>query len=265
MECLGDSTIPAGDKMAMLIRSEIVNHNFAAEQTLNDLHSHPWFGCMVELADLPSLHQRRSEVREERAETLAYLRDRGGNPLMDLLRTGKNASAYEACFDENVFAMAAVPSSKVEAKLAEIQQVPRAQLHPESLRIAVYEAFCRRNEWLASGWSANFAQQTSLVVNPIRHKSQLARDAIMTRRDRVRGIDASEHPWILMSVESLTLAVLARLEAHGRIGGQYLNRGLLGDWATMAQLCPTMVANDLLIAEAVVLYERRGDLTGEDA
>jgi hypothetical protein len=69
---------------------------------------------------------------------------------------------------------------------------------------------------------------------------------------------------MLMSLESLTLAFLARLEAHGRIGGQYLNSGLLADWARLAQLCPTMVANDLLIAEALILYDRRGDLIGED-
>ncbi|WP_249383794.1 hypothetical protein, partial [Mycobacterium sp. DBP42] len=60
------------------------------------------------------------------------------------------------------------------------------------------------------------------------------------------------------------LALLARLEACGRIEGRYLNTGLLGDWAQLAQLCPTMVANDLLIAEAAVLYGRRGDLTGDD-
>ena len=265
LECLGDSTIPAGDKLSMLIRSEIVNHNFAADETLNDLHAHPWFGCMVELADLPSLYKRRHEVREERAETLAYLRDRGGTNLMDLLRTGKDAAAFHACFDQNVFAMTAVPHAQVEAKLASIEKVPRPQLHPESMRIGVYEAFCGRSEWLSSGWSKNYAAQTSAVLTPIRRASQRAYQAIDVRLERVNKIDASEHPWILMSAQSLTLALLARLEAHERIGGQYLNRGLLGDWATMALLCPTMVANDLLIAEALVLYDRRGDLTGEDA
>jgi len=82
------------------------------------------------------------------------------------------------------------------------------------------------------------------------------------RSDRVRGMDVVEHPWMLMAVQSLTLAFLARLEAHGRISGQYLNSGLLAEWARLAQLCPTMVANDLLIAEALMLYDRRGDLIG---
>lgn len=264
LECLGDSTIPVGDKMAMLIRSELVNHNYSAEDTLNKLHWHPWFGCMVEIADLPSLYQRRNEARAERTETMAYLRDRGGEPLMELLRTGKSTWLETACFDAKVFTMSSVPSDRVEARLQEIQAVPRAQLHPETLRAGVYEAFCRRSEWIAIGWSRSFEQQTSFVINPIKRASSIAYENITMRSDRIRGIDVSEHPWMPMSVQSLTLAFLARLEAHGRIGGQYLNTGLLAEWANLAQLCPTLVANDLLIAEALVLHDRRGDLIGED-
>ncbi|WP_231991905.1 hypothetical protein [Mycobacterium sp. ACS4331] len=264
LECLGDSTIPAGEKMAMLIRSELVNHNFSTEETLNELHWHPWVGCMVELADLRSLFIRRNEVAAERSETLAYLRERGGAVLIELLQTGRTTRSREASFDSRVLEMSVVPVNRVEAKLKEIQQVPRAQLDSDSLRVGVYEALCRRTEWMSSGWSPNFAKQTALVVNPIKHASLRAHEAITLRIDRLQGIDLSERPWMLMSVESLTLAFLARLEAHRRIEGRYLNSGLLGDWARLAQLCPTMVANDLLIAEAVVLYQRHGDLTGED-
>ena len=61
-------------------------------------------------------------------------------------------------------------------------------------------------------------------------------------------------------MQSLTLAVAARLMAYGRMKESYFNSGLLGEWAQLALLCPTMVANDLLIAEAVVLYDRRGNV-----
>lgn len=264
LECLGDSTTPAGDKMATFVRSELVNHSFAAEETHNELHTHPWFGCMVELADLPSLFHRRHKVRAERAETLAYLRERGGAPLMELLQTGKMARFDDAGFTPAVLELSSVPGNKVHAKLTEIQQIPKAQLHPESLRAGVYEGLCYRSEWMASGWSANFATQLDLVRNPIKKASRLAYETVSLRFDRLRGVDTEQHPWMLMSVQSLTLALLARLEAHNRIGGQYLNRGLLDDWACIAQLCPTLVANDILIAEALVLYDRRGDLTGED-
>lgn len=264
LECLGDSTIPAGEKMAMLIRSELVNRDYSVAQTLNELHTHPWFGCMVELADLPSLYRRRREVREERAETLAYLRDRGGYPLTDLLRTGKSSRLADASFDSTIFRLSFVPGIKIEEKLREIKQVPHPQLAPENLRAGVYEGLCRRSEWMTSGWSANFAQQLDLVLTPIKRASRLAHEIIHMRLDAVRGIDVSEHPWILMSAQSLTLSFLARLEAYRRIKTYYLNSGLLRDWARMAQLCPTMVSNDLLIAEAAVLYDRRGDLIGED-
>lgn len=264
LECLGDSTIPAGDKMAMFVRSKLVNHSFTAEETLNDLHSHPWFGCMVELADLPSLFRRRHDVPAERAETLAYLRDRGGEPLTEILSTGKTSRFDAASFDSSVLEMSFIPGNRVESKLREIQLVPRAQLHYENLRAGVYEALCRRSEWMTSGWSINFAQQVAYVRKPIKRAALLADEAISMRLDRLRGVDVEEHPWMLMSVESLTLAFLARLEAYGRVEGRYLNSGLLGDWAQLAQLCPTMVANDLLIAEAAVLYQRRGDLIGED-
>jgi len=263
LETLGDSTIPAGDKMAMLIRSELVNQNFSVENTLNPLHTHPWFGCMVELADLPSLYHRRDEVPEERAETLAYLGDRGGGPLIELLRTGESSRLVDASIDRTIFQTSTIGTVQVEEKLREIKQVPRPQLDPTNLRAGVYEGLCRRSEWLRSGWSLNLAQQLDLVLTPIKRSSDRAYKMIRARRELVRGIDWDEHPWILMSVQSLTLAFLARLEAYGRINGTYLNSGLLRDWASMAQLCPTMVANDLLIAEAVVLYDRRGDLVGD--
>lgn len=265
LECLGDSTISANDKMAMLIRSELVNHNFTAEDTSNELHPHPWFGCMVELADLPSLHHRRHKVPAERAETLAYLRDRGGEPLTELLRTGKTAKFHDTCFDSSVLELSFVPGNRIESKLHEIQQVPHAQLDHANLRSGIYEGLCRRAQWGAFGWSSNFEQQLSMVVTPIKRASRLAHETITMRLDGVRGIDTVEHPWMLMSAQSLTLAFLARLEAYGRIEGRYLNSGLLRDWAQMAKFCPTMVANDLLIAEAIVLYDRRGDLIGEDA
>ncbi|MEX7468581.1 hypothetical protein AB4Z39_02605 [Mycobacterium adipatum] len=265
LECLGGSTISASDKMAMLIRSELVNHNFTADNTSNELHPHPWFGCMVELADLPSLYHRRDKVPAERAETLAYLRDRGGEPLTELLRTGKTAKFHDTCFDSSVLELSFVASGRIESKLAEIQQVPHAQLDHANLRAGVYEGLCRRAQWGAFGWSSNFEQQLSMVLTPIKRASRLAHEAITMRVDRVRGIDTAEHPWMLMAAQSLTLAFLARLEAYGRVEGRYLNSGLLKDWAQMAKFCPTMVANDLLIAEAVVLYDRRGDLIGEDA
>lgn len=265
LECLGDSTIAAGSKMALVTRSKLMIRNFAIEETLNDLHAHPWFGCMVELADLTSLYLRRDKVSTERAETLAYLQDRGGNALIELLATGVTSAFADSCIDSTIVRRSGEPLTLVEAELRELQRVPLPQLHPDNLRAGLLEALLRRGEWMDSGWSASFAQQANFLINPIKiARMSHSYQAISTRMDAIRGVDESKHPWSLMGVQSLTLAVAARLMAYGRLKGSYFNSGLLADWAQLASLCPTMVANDILIAEALVLHDRRGNVIGED-
>jgi hypothetical protein len=263
LNCLGNSTIPLQDKMAMLVRTELVNRSFATDDTANVLHSDPWFGCMVEISDLPSLYARRREVRWERAETLGYLRNKGGDLLMELLQSGKADGLHEGCYDKNVFAMSTMPSEQVDAILREITLVPGPLLHADTRFSAAFQAFCQRDEWSSRGWSQSFAAQTSFVLGPIKRASLLAYNAIKIRSDRLAGIDVAENPWMLMSLQSLTLAVLARLEAHGRVSGQYLNSGMLMSWTKLAQLCPNLVATDLLLAEALVIHDLRGNLVGE--
>ncbi len=264
LNCLGNSTIPLHDKMAMLVRSELVNRSYATADTANELHSDPWFGCMVEISDLPSLYRRRREVRWERAETLGYLTNKGGDLLMELLRCGKADGLNEGCFDQSVFAMSAMAPEQVDAILREIALVPGPLLHADTRFSAAFQAFCQRDEWSVRGWSQSFAAQTSFVLDPVKRASLLAYNAIKIRSDRLEGIDVAANPWMLMSLQSLTLAVLARLEAHGRVGGQYLNSGMLLGWATLAQLCPNLVATDLLLAEAMITHDLRGNLVGEN-
>lgn len=236
LEGLGNSTIPLHDKMSMLIRTELVNRSYASPETLNELHADPWFGCMVELADLPSLYQRRQKNRDERAETLGYLSDKGGELLIELLRSGKIDALHEGCFGRNVFRLASMPPDQVEGLMREVELIPGPLLHPDTRFTATYEAFSQRTAWMRSGWSESFATQTSFVLSPVRRASALAYDAISIRSDLLEGLDVSEHPWMLMSLQSLTLAFLARLEAHGRIPGQYLNFGMLMAWASLAKL-----------------------------
>lgn len=259
---LGNSSIALHDKMAMLIRSELVNKSFSADVTLNEMHVDPWFGCMNELADLPILVHRRKDAPEEWKETLAYLTDKGGAPLMNILRSGRTAVAVEAAFDERVFAMASAPVGKVVAAVRERSLVPRPLLEYDTRRLGAYAAFLERRAWLESGWSKNFAVQLDMVLTPIKRASAMAHDAITMRRDRVKSVDLETDPWMLMSVHSLTLAFLARLEACGRVDGSYLDTGLLTVWSRFAELCPSMVATDLLMAEALTLFERKGNLIG---
>ena len=141
LEGLGNSTVALHDKMAMLIGSELVNQRFATSFTLNELHADPWFGCMVEISDLPSLRNRKGDVAEERAETLAYLRDKGGDTLMDALAKGKEAGLDAGCFDRSVFRMDAMPVGQVEELLAGLRLVPGALLDDDTRVAGAVEAF----------------------------------------------------------------------------------------------------------------------------
>lgn len=263
LENLGNSSIPLQDKMAMLVLSELANRSYATNFTLNDLHADPWFGCMTELSDLPVL-AHKSGVAEERRETIGYLADKGGTTLTALLRAGDLTPVADACFDDAIFSMRHAPVANVIRTVRERALLPRPLLDRDRRRVGCYEAFLQRHAWMNSGWSANFCTQLEFVVKPVAKASKTALQAITARTARLEAIDVVDDPWMLMSVHSLTLALLARLEACGRINGTYLNKGLVGQWARMAELCPTMVSTDLMMAEALILHDRKGDLIGEE-
>jgi len=263
LEGLGDSLIAVADKMAMLVGTELVRRSYAGSDTFNELHADPWVGCMVEIADLPFLFHRRRENIEERAQTIGYLTEKGGTPLIDALRTGRAVGLREGCFDRSVLMMDSWPAEAVQRVLLELQLIPGPLLHPDSRVAAIVDAFRARTQWMESGWSQSFAVQTAFALTPIKRALAAAYDMISIRDQQLHGVDVAAHPWMLMAVQSMTLAVLARLEAHGRIERRYLNSGMIASWERLAALCPQMVATDLLIAEALVVHGCRGDLIGE--
>jgi hypothetical protein len=263
IECLGNSTIPMREKMALLIGCELVNRSLSAEFTLNELHADPWFGCMVELSDLPALAVKKTEAALERAETLSYLRDKGGDVLLDVLARGKAARPYEGSFDKGVFMMSAMDPSRVEKILDDLRLVPGALLDVDTRVAGTVEAFRLRDQWVQAGGSDALAVQTSFAMTAIKQTCAAAYDVIGARSDALAGVSVADNPWMLMSLQSLTLAVVARLEAHSRISGQYLSSGSLAAWEKMARLCPRLVATDILLAEALVVYSMNGDLTGD--
>ena len=263
IECLGNSTIPIREKMALLIGCELVNRELSAEFTLNELHADPWFGCMVEISDLPALEAKKTEEPLERAETLSYLRDKGGDVLIDLLARGKSARPYEGVFDKSVFLMSAMDPAQVEGILDDLRLVPGALLDVDTRVAGTVEAFRTRDQWVQTGASDVLAAQTSFAMGAIRKVCPDAYDVIGARSDALSGVDAAANPWMLMSLQSLTLAVVARLEAHERISSQYLTSASLSAWEKMARLCPRLVATDILIAEALVVHSIDGDLTGD--
>jgi hypothetical protein len=262
LEGLGSCAIPAAQKMAHLVQTGLVNQDYTAGHTLNELHPDPWFGCVIEIADLRALFRRRLVVPDERTETIGYLKDKGGPFLLDLLRSGASAGLMTDCFDRTTLTLDSWPAERVDELRTHLRLVPESLLDPDMRRAANFDAFAQRSEWLTSGWSARFSRQCELAVNAIRRVCPNAAAAIAARNNVLRGVDTDAYPWILMCVQSLTLAVLARLEARDLIIGHVLDSSLLLAWSRLAESCPSLVATDILIAEALVTHSAYGDLVG---
>lgn len=261
LESLGNSLIPVADMAELLIRTGLVARPYHAEFTLNPMHSNPWVGCMVEIADLPSLFKRRQYVADERAETIGYLKDKGGDLLIELLALGKAAELEEGVFDRNVAALDHLPVPQVDSLLAALELVPEAYLDRDTRVAANVAAFVARDRWLADGWSPQFGSAVLHIIEKIGWTNRRLREALNIRNDALAGVDTTTHPWMLISLQSLVLAVAARMSAHNMHVD--IDDHVILPWARMARLAPNLVLTDLLIAEALVTHTRHGDLVGD--
>ncbi|GAB2660910.1 hypothetical protein GCM10027068_46220 [Prescottella soli] len=265
LEALGSSTIPLDEKMALLIRTQLVNLPFSARETLNELHPDPWVGCMVEISDLPSLNERRTKVASERAATLAYLENQGGGALMVVLRAGRLQDQLAGIFDKGVLALDAMPEEQTQALFEAVHLVPGALLDVDTRTSAVADAFHRRSAWSQDGACGELSGHVGRALRQVKAVSPVLYDLIEARNEGLHGVDAVEHPWMLLSMQSLTLAAVARLDARGEFEYSPMTADMRTAWARMAEYFPAMVANDLLIADAVASYLAHGDLIGEPA
>lgn len=263
LEALGNSTIPLPEMMSLLIRTGIVYRSYATDFTLNDLHPNPWVGCMIEIADLPSLYERRAYVAAERDETLDYLEDKGGETLIEVLARGRSTQLYGGVFDNDTMIFDGLPETQVEAIIEHARLVPGAVLDEDTRVSAVIDAFHRRAAWMAQGWSPSFGSATARALDVIkRTRGQIYRE-VSARNEKLDGVDTTKNRWMLLTLQSLTFAVLARMKAHGMLRHPPVTSDFEESWAEMARLCPGLVMSDLLIAEALVTHACYGDLIGE--
>lgn len=265
LEALGSSTIPLDEKMALLIRTQLVNLPYSASETLNELHPDPWVGCMVEISDLPSLNARRAQVAGERAETLAYLENQGGSTLMELLRSGRMRDPRSGVFDRSVLAVDAMRAEQVEELFEHFRLVPGPLLDLDTRTSATVDAFHRRSAWSQDPACAELAGHVSRALRQVKAVAPVPYDFIQARNEALHGVDVVEHPWMLLSMQSLTLAAVARLDARGEFEYSPMTADMRTAWARMAEYFPAMVATDLLIADAVASYLAHDDLIGEPA
>lgn len=268
LEALGSSTIPLDEKMALLICTQLVNLPYSAHETLNELHPDPWVGCMVEISDLPSLNARRTQVAGERAETLAYLENQGGAPLLGLLRDGRLQDSLTGIFDRSVLALDALDAKEpeqIEALFEAVQLVPGALLDVDTRTSAVADAFHRRTAWSQDPACEELSGHVSRALRQVKAVAPVLYHLIEGRNEALHGVDVVEHPWMLLSMQSLTLAAVARLDARGEFEYSPMTADMRTAWARMAEYFPAMVATDLLIADAVASYLAHDDLIGEPA
>ncbi|MBR7193514.1 hypothetical protein [Gordonia sp. SCSIO 19800] len=265
LEALGNSVVPQNDMMALLIRTHLVDRPYSASFTLNDLHQNPFVGCMVEIADLPALRAQGANAATERAETLAYLKTQGGEDLIALLRSGKMVNPQEGVFSRSDLAYDALSDEQVAEIFEYARLVPGPLLNPDTRTNAAIEVFNRRREWTADPIARELASHVSRALAAVKKASPALYDAIRARDERLDGVDTAEHPWMLLSVQSLTLAAIARLDSRGEFEYPPMTSDMRHAWSVLASNFPTMVAGDLLVAEALAAHATHGDLIGDGA
>ncbi|WP_247596005.1 MULTISPECIES: hypothetical protein [unclassified Rhodococcus (in: high G+C Gram-positive bacteria)] len=265
LEALGSSTIPQNEMMALLIRTQLVDRPFSSSETLNDLHPNAWVGCMIEISDLPSLRDRGRAVAGEKAETLAYLETQGGQELMDLLRAGKMTDPRSGVFDPNVLTVHGMTPEQVEELFEYFRLVPGALLDVDTRTSATVDAFHRRADWMLEDACRDLPGHVSRVLRALKKASPALYDIVVARNEVLHGVDTAAHPWMLLSMQSLALAGVARLEALGEFEYSPMTAEIRDAWAVMAEYFPAMVAGDLLVAEALAAHLAYGDLIGETA
>ncbi|NLU64270.1 hypothetical protein HCA61_18655 [Rhodococcus sp. HNM0563] len=264
LNAIGNSTISSAEMMDLVIRTGLVRRPFTADDTANELHAHPWVGCMVEMADLPSLFERRHLVDAEREETLAYLGDKGGPMLMDLLRSGRSDEIASGVFSAAQVGWDSMGDEAIDALAEASQLVPGALLDLDTRVVGTFAAFRARHKLRELGWDARFVSKMSRAVGVVNSYCRPAYDQLGRRAEALSGIAMASHPWLYFSFVSLLLALIARLEAHDLVGRSVLNEENTAFWSEIARLCPDAVMSDLLIAEALVTHAHNGNLIGDN-
>lgn len=265
LEALGNSTIDHSDSMALLIRTELIDYAYSASFTLNELHPDPWVGCLVEISDLPSLLERKANVQGEREETLGYLQNQGGEALIELLRAGRMTDPRVGIFGANAQAIDAKTAEQIDEIFEASELVPGAVLDVDTRTSATAAAFRLRNEWAHDPACTQLAGHVSYALRQIKQDAPLVYDLVSARNEALAGAATAERPWMLLSMQSLALAAVARLWAHGELARSPMTREMRNAWARMAEYFPAMVAGDLLIADAMASYLSHGNLIGEPA
>ncbi|MFZ3391682.1 hypothetical protein TVH25_00270 [Rhodococcus sp. 7Tela_A2] len=257
LESLGNSTIPTSRLPSLVVHTELARQNYGSTETSNELHSNPWVGCMIEISDLPPLSARRRTARGERLDTLNYLEQHGGDPLITVLGCGTLPSTGRP-EHEIVSDLVSLGDDALDYLATEIRSVPGPMLSPEARWSAYLEAFDQRSIWTGPDSPLGLIVEARHLSADLEERSPALYSAVSERLAVFAEIGA-DAAWTAVPAFSLVAAGLARLEAH-QFERELLTPAVLEHWGRVAVHCPTLVATDLVFAEAVLTFEEYGDL-----
>ncbi|MGW5454748.1 hypothetical protein [Nocardia sp. NPDC003979] len=256
LEALERSALPQAQLPALLIRTGLVDKDFSSYFRLGK-HANPWLGCLIDIADLPNVVLQSAEGSAEALR--ADLATHGGPALVELL-SGKLREVYTGYFERNTIGMHRMAPEQIAALRDACEIVPGALLDPDTRRAAMFEAFARRLDWQSDPASHAMTTHSAALTTPLRRASPWVYDVVKARSDALTGVDTSEFPWMLMSMQSLLFAVVARLRARSLMSHPVFTAPMRQCWARLAELCPGLVAADLLIADALASYVLHHDV-----
>ncbi|WP_143965528.1 hypothetical protein [Gordonia zhaorongruii] len=252
---LGDSPVAPARIPAMLIRSGLGEQPFVMPDGDWSFHPNPYIGCTLATAAIvdPS-HTDHDEIQ-------AYLTGFGGDELLRLLATGRMSDPRTGVFDRNVLAVDSMSREQVDMLFEHFRLVPGPVLDLDMRTSATIDAFHQRADWMAHPVSLEASRHVNTMLRDVRRSSPQMYDLIAARNEALDRVDTGSNPWMLLSMQSMTFAAIARLQAYGQ-----LKKGELTDegramWAVIADYFPGMVAADLLIANAVAV--RAGALAAQ--
>lgn len=264
MAALNRSAIALDDQPGLFISSGLVLGDFSETEPVPGRRRVPWLGALAALADLtnPSV---------DRARQLDYLRGTGGQKLVDIAASGQDTTLESASIDQSSVQITSLPEAQASAILSQVfdsyRMVPGPLTDDDARFTAIYEVVRNRAEIVDSGVMTKLAAASRVLFKTVSKASPRLRKAVNVRFHKLDGIDADDPRlhWTLVPGTSLLIAVaarvLARTSAEDSDASVAAVRSLIPMWAQLADLVPTLVMSDVLIADALVAHALHGDVT----
>lgn len=267
LAALNGSTIRLGDQPGMVVSSGLVLGDFTEKSPTPGRRRVPWLGALAAMADLADPASGVAKQKDQ----IDHLRRAGGEALIRALATGQDTTLESACIDKTSVQITALPEPQANAILAQVfdghRMVPGPLTDDDARFTAIHEVVANRAEIVEAGIMPGLAAASRALFQAVSRTSPKLRKAVNVRFHKLDGIDADDPSlhWTLVPGTSLLIAVAARALARQKAANPDVDdtvvRKLIPLWAQLADMVPTLVMGDLLIADALVTHAIHGDLT----